>query len=198
MQKHSDLFFQVISSVVPGGVDEGIAEFASYFEAIQLKTDDFFVREGTVCSRIGFIQKGMIRHYYIDDDVETTRWVSVEGEFITGLGSYIRQKPCNHNLQAIAPTELWVISKSNFDKAYQNSPAVRQLWLHTIEELCLGFEDRIYTQLSSDAEKRYLYMMEKWPQIIEKVPQKYIASMMGIKPESLSRLRAKLTQQRIS
>ncbi len=196
MQKSNDLFFQTIQAVVPGQ-SEDVAAFAKHFEPMQLKTDDFFVKEGGVCSRIGFIRKGMIRHYYVNDNVETTRWVSVEGEFITALGSFIQQKPCNHYLQAISPCDLWVISKSNFDKVYNDSSFVQKLWLRIIEATCLGFEDRIYIQLSSDAEKRYLYMMEKWPAIIEKVPQKYIASMMGIQPESLSRIRAKL-QKRIS
>lgn len=192
----SGILSQTISAVVPDAGDE-VAEFVKQFELVQLKTDEFFVKEGAVCSRIGFILKGMIRHYYMSESVETTRWVSVDGEFVTALGSYLKQQPCNHYLQAITTCEVLIISKSNFDKIYTSSVTVQKLWLRMIEYTCLGFEDRIYMQLSSDAEQRYLYMMEKWPQIIEKVPQKYIASMMGVQPESLSRIRAKL-QKRIS
>lgn len=173
-------------------------EFADRFQVVTLKTDDYFAKDGEPCNRIGFIQKGMIRHFYVNDEEETTRWVSLEGEFIAVLSSFILQKPSNHYLQAIAPTELLVISKHDFDQIYRTSNMVQQLWLRVIEMTCLGFEDRIYQQLSADAKKRYLYMMKVWPQIIKNVPQKYIASMMGIKPESLSRLRAKLAQQGIS
>jgi len=197
MQKPTDLLFKTIQSVVPVSENE-LDEFTDRFQVISLKTDDYFAKEGEPCLRIGFILKGMIRHFYLNEDTETTRWVSLEGEFIAVLSSFILQKPSNHYLQAIAPTELLVISKSDFDQMYRTSNMVQQLWLRMIEMTCLGFEDRIYQQLSADAEKRYLYMMKMWPQIIKNVPQKYIASMMGIKPESLSRLRAKLAGQGIS
>jgi len=197
MQKPTDLLFKTIQSVVPVSENE-LDEFADRFQVVSLKTDDYFAKEGEPSNRIGFIQKGMIRHFYVNDEEETTRWVSLEGEFIAVLSSFILQKPSNHYLQAIVPTELLVISKSDFDQMYRTSNMVQQLWLRVIEMTCLGFEDRIYQQLSADAEKRYLYMMKMWPQIIKNVPQKYIASMMGIKPESLSRLRAKLAQQGIS
>jgi len=197
MQKPTDLLFKTIQAVVQVSEKE-LEEFASPFQLINLKTDDYFAKEGEPCLRIGFILKGMMRHFYLNEDTETTRWVSLEGEFIAVLGSFIMQKPSNHYLQAIAPTELLVISKQDFDRIYYTNNMVQQLWLRMIEMTCLGFEDRIYQQLSADAEKRYLYMMKVWPQIIKNVPQKYIASMMGIKPESLSRLRAKLADQGIS
>ncbi len=197
MQKPTDLLFRTVQSVVPVTKGE-LEQFADLFHLMTLKTDDYFAREGEPCLRIGFIQKGMIRHFYINDETETTRWVSLEGEFIAVLNSFILQRPRNHYLQAIAQTELLVISKLDFDQIYRESNMVQQLWLRMIEMTCLGFEDRIYQQLSADAETRYLYMMKVWPQIVKNVPQKYIASMMGIKPESLSRLRAKLAQRGIS
>jgi len=197
MQKPTDFLFKTIQSVVPVSEKE-LEEFAAPFQLISLKTDGYFAKEGEPCLRIGFIVKGMIRHFYINDATETTRWVSLKGEFIAVLSSFILQKPSNHYLQAIVPTELLVISKKDFDRIYHNNNMVQQLWLRMIEMTCLGFEDRVYQQLSADAEKRYLYMMKVWPKIISEVPQKYIASMMGIKPESLSRLRAKLAKQGIS
>jgi CRP-like cAMP-binding protein len=197
MQKPTDLLFKTIQSVVPASEIE-MDLFFSRFKMIKLETDDYFAKDGEPCLNIGFIQKGMIRYFYSNDGDETTRWVSLEGEFIAVLSSFILQKPSNYYLQAITPTELLVISKTDFDQIYRASTMVQQLWLRMIEMTCLGFEDRIYQQLSADAEKRYLYMMKVCPQIIKNVPQKYIASMMGIKPESLSRLRAKLAQQGIS
>jgi CRP-like cAMP-binding protein len=197
MEVNRSLLLTTIEAVLPKGVHD-IQEFATLFESVHLDANEFFLKEGSVCSSIGFILNGMIRHYYINDSIETTRWVSKEGEFVTALGSFLQQKPSSHYLQAIVSCDLLVISKSDFEKVYKTNPSVQQLWLRMMEHTCLGFEDRIYIQLSSDAEKRYLYMIEKWPQLIEKVPQKYIASMMGIKPESLSRLRSKLAKKGIS
>jgi len=166
MQKPTDLLFKVIQSVVPVSEKE-LEEFAAPFQLINLKTDDYFAREGESCLRIGFILKGMIRHFYINDETETTRWVSLEGEFHCGIEIVLFwQKPSNHYLQAIAPTALLVISKSDFDQIYSTNKMVQQALASYDGNASLGFEDRIYQQLSADAEKRYLYMMKVWPQII--------------------------------
>jgi CRP-like cAMP-binding protein len=197
MQKPVSLFTEVLQSVVPITEDEAAAIF-QHFTLMELKTDDYFVREGQVCERIGFISSGMIRHYYLNDKEEVTRWISLDNEFVTALSSFIYNRPCSHFLQAITPCKLWCISRSDWDSLYQKHELLRQFWTRMLEINVAGFEDRVYQQLASDAEKRYLYFIDRFPGFIEKVPQKYIASMIGIKPESLSRLRAKLSRKGIS
>lgn len=184
-------FIHLLQQVVPI-TDAQAAEFFTCFKPFELKTDEFFVREGQVCNRIGFMETGMIRHYYINEKEEITRWMSLEGEFITALGSFIRSTPCNHFLQAISPCKLLVIDGDTWWDQYHKHEILRNFWVRIMEYHVIGFEDRVYQQLASDAEQRYLYFMRYYPRFLEKVPQKYIASMIGIKPESLSRLRAKL------
>lgn len=193
MQEIPISFIQELQKVVPIADAQAI-EFFQSFNPIDIKKDDFFVREGQQCNRIGFLETGMIRHYYINKKEEITRWMSLEGEFITALGSFIRSTPCNQNLQAITPCKLWVIDRESWWELYHKHEILRNFWVRMIEFNVIGFEDRVYQQLASDAEERYLYFMKHFPRFLEKVPQKYIASMIGIKPESLSRLRSMLSK----
>ncbi|GDX46260.1 cAMP-binding protein [Bacteroidota bacterium] len=193
MQQIPISFIQQIQQVVP--ITEVQAnEFFQFFNLLDVEKDAFFVREGQLCNRIGFLETGMIRHFYINKKEEITRWMSLEGEFITQLGSFIRSTPSNQYLQAITPCKLWVIDRETWWKLYQKQEILRTFWVRMIELNVIGFEDRVYQQLASDAEERYLYFMKHFPRFLEKVPQKYIASMIGIKPESLSRLRSILSK----
>ncbi len=195
MNNPLDLITKTIQSTIEASPTE-INLFFDHFKLQKLKADEYFIREGEVCNKIGFITKGMIRYFYVDDQEETTRWVSLEGEFATSLGSFITGQPCSHHLQAIGSCDVWVISKSNWQKLSKHHEWLRNFWTRVLEITCVGFEDRVYQQLASSAEQRYEYMMKRYPHFIEKVPQKYVASMMGIKPESLSRVRAQMARKR--
>jgi len=174
---------------------EEIKIFFDELECHSLQTDDYFLKEGQVCNKIGFLAKGMVRHFYVDADEETTRWVSLEGDFFISLASFITNQPSSHHLQAIAPSEVWELSKDKWQILYRDHAWVKELWARVLEINCVGFEDRVYQQLARSAEQRYEYMMTRFPDFIQKVPQKYIASMMGVKPESLSRLRAQMAKK---
>lgn len=188
------MFTKVLQAVVPIS-DEQAGNFFAHFEPQQLAAEEYFVREGQVCGRIAFLETGMVRHFYLNEGEEVTRWMSLEGDFLTSLGSFILQKPSSHYLQAVNPCKMWVINAPLWWKLYGEHEILRSLWTRMMEINVIGFEDRVYQQLASDAEQRYLYFMRHYPAFIERVPQKYIASMIGIKPESLSRLRASISKK---
>jgi CRP-like cAMP-binding protein len=170
-------------------------EVFRYFKRERLAAGQYFVKKDQVCDSVGFIESGMVRHFYLQEGEEVTRWVSLENEFVTALSSFISAKPCSHYLQAIGNCRIWTLRKPVWTELLQNHAFIREFWLRVLEFNVMGFEDRIYQQLAGDAEQRYRFFMERFPEFIEKVPQKYIASMIGIKPESLSRLRKKLAKK---
>lgn len=191
MQKPVAEITRAFQDLVPFS-GEAAAAFCDQLQCLELKPDDYFVRRGQVCHHLGFLQSGMIRHYYTTAREEVTRWMSLEGEFVTALSSFIQGTPCNHHLQAVSKSTLWVIPRASWQQLYAHHEVLRHLWVRIMELNVIGFEDRVFQQLSGDAEQRYLYFMQNFPKFLEKVPQKYIASMIGIKAESLSRVRAKL------
>jgi CRP/FNR family transcriptional regulator, anaerobic regulatory protein len=157
---------------------------------IILKKGDFFSEQGQICKEIGFVVKGMCRHFYDTENDEITRWIVLENEFVNSLGSFITQTPSNENIQAIKPTEIVMASKKDWDNLLAENEFARLLWTRNIEQLYVGMETRVFNLIALGAEERYQWMLKHQPKFNSLVPDKYVASMLGIKPRHMSRIRA--------
>lgn len=162
-----------------------------FTEKISLANGNFFIKENEVVDGIGFIVKGSCRYFYNINGNEITRWVSLEGEFITSLSSFIYRNPTNENIQAIRDTEIIFAKKQAWDELLGTNEALRRLWTHKMEALYVGMEERVHILITLNAEQRYKWMFENQPKFIAEVPDKYLASMLGITPRHLTRLRSK-------
>lgn len=157
----------------------------------QLKEGENFQQEGHVCQYIALIVKGQFRYFYNTDQGEVTRWISLEGDFMTSLSSFIQQKPSVENIQATKDSTLILMSKTIWLELYAKHEFIREFWLRTISYNYIGMEERVFHQIALTAEQRYQWMLENYPRFNQEVPDKYIASMLGITPRHLSRIRAK-------
>ncbi|WP_194778331.1 Crp/Fnr family transcriptional regulator [Pararhodonellum marinum] len=151
---------------------------------------EYFLQQGHVCQHIALIAKGQFRYYYNTEAGDVTRWISLQGDFMTSLASFIQEKPAVENIQAIKDSELWMIPKSAWKALYANHEFIRQFWLRTMEYNYIGMEERVFNQIALSAEERYRWMLDHYPRFNQEVPDKYIASMLGITPRHLSRIRA--------
>ncbi len=159
------------------------------FKSLHLAKGEYFVKEGKVCRQMAFIELGYMRMYDIVDGKEITLWIGSAGSFITSLSSFVFETVNNWNIQAISDCKLYVINRS--DHFMLNKTEVR--WLE-FDNLLLAnsyalLERRMFSQLHTTAKERFLSLMEDEPNLFNNVPLQYIASMIGIAPESLSRLR---------
>jgi CRP-like cAMP-binding protein len=185
---------KLIQKIMQLGLDENQArELVSLFkDEVSLKRNDFWLSENTICQHLGFISAGMCRHFYYNDKGdEITRWVSLENEFITSIGSFIRQNKTTENIQALQPTKILVLNKEDWENFCKKNQNAYFFWARAIEEYLIGLEERIYSLIALNAKDRYELLRKTYPQIILNVPDKYLASILGIKPRHLSRLRAK-------
>jgi CRP/FNR family transcriptional regulator, anaerobic regulatory protein len=155
-----------------------------------LDRGDYFVQRGYTCHNLAFMVDGMCRHYYDTEKGEGTRWVVLPNEFITSLGSFISQRPAEENIQAIKPTALLIASRKDWQEIYDQEEFVRMVWLKSIEENYVGMENRVFNLIAMTAEERYDWMLKHQPRFNQHVPDKYVASMLGILPRHLSRIRA--------
>ena len=158
-------------------------------EFIQLKKNDIFINEGQIAKDIAFTNEGYLRVYYNHDGDEITRDITPLHTFVTALPSFVSQTPSFEVISAITDCELIIISKENLEYLYNKYPKWERLGRRIIEEMFVESQRRIYSFITETAEQRYKKFLKLYPEMIRDVPLKYIADFMGIKFQSLSRLR---------
>jgi CRP/FNR family transcriptional regulator, anaerobic regulatory protein len=164
---------------------------SSMFKEDTLAKGDFFLKQGHPAHKMSFIKSGLIRIFTHDDGKEITQWISGSGYFVTEISSFMFGGSSRWNMQALTEVELFTISKTD----YQNIVKVVPQW-HELEKLfivkCFAIlENRIYNHLSKSAEERYHDFFAQNPSLFNQVPLQYIASMLGMTPETFSRIRNK-------
>ncbi|HLZ87562.1 MAG TPA: cyclic nucleotide-binding domain-containing protein [Puia sp.] len=174
-----------------GVADEDMEVLVSAFYPATLEKGDFFLRAGRICDKLSFHREGLMRVFARHGEKEVTQWISFKGNFITDLQGIVCDEPSRFTVQALTRCELYTIDK----KDYLDLPRRIAKWA-TLERMlitrCFGFmETRVFSLLSMSGEERYAYLQGQNPELFDTVPLKYLASMMGMTPESLSRIRKK-------
>ncbi len=177
-------------------VSPALREAFQIFQPQRHDKGTIWIRENQIAKRVAFILKGKIRHFYNIDGKEYTRWVSLENNFVTAFSSFVSQRPSQENLECIEHCELLSTSREQFYAVKDKFPEIQQLWTLSLESEIVGYEDRVFQLITTDSEKRYLDFLEKYPKQALEIPQKYIASMLGIAPRHLSRIRNKLANRK--
>ncbi len=161
---------------------------AALFKSRKIKKNEFLLEQGTVCNDLVFVQEGCLRLYYVHDEVEISVWFAFVNSSAIDIYSFISEKPSVYFLQAIEDSEIWYMPKTELLKLYQTHPKMQEMMRCFWEDAVLNLIDR-FTALQRDtAEERYLDLLSK-PAYMQKIPQKYLASFIGVTPTSLSRIR---------
>jgi CRP/FNR family transcriptional regulator, anaerobic regulatory protein len=164
---------------------------SSFFHHQLLKKGEFLIRAGRPCDCFAFVASGLIRIYLEVDDREVTQWIVTKNYFTTDLSSFILNKPGRWNMQALEDSDIWVIQKEDYQKLASVVPRwvefERLLLIHCFVYL----EERVLSHLYMTAEERFHHLFTLEPALFNKVPLQYLASMLGMTPETLSRLRKK-------
>ncbi|PSR56766.1 Crp/Fnr family transcriptional regulator [Adhaeribacter arboris] len=172
--------------------EEDLALIDVYFHPITLRKKAFLWRTGEICSLIGFVSQGAIRHYFYKEGEEKTCGISIENMFFTDYDSLYNHVPTPTNSQAIEDSVVLTITRPNLQLLYQQSPRFESFGRMMAEKAVQTASERAASLSCDTPEERYLSLMAQNPQLFRRVPQKYIASMLGISPESLSRIRKRI------
>ena len=168
-----------------------LTQFGSLFKRQRLKKGDKFFKTGRVCDKLSFIQSGLLRIYVQTPDKEVTQWISTKGYFVTDLASLIFNTPARWTIQALTDVEIYTIDKGDYNRIGKLIPKWYELEKLFIARCFTILEDRIFTHLSMSAEERYHFFFEQNKALFHQVPLQYIASMLGMTPETFSRIRKK-------
>jgi CRP/FNR family transcriptional regulator, anaerobic regulatory protein len=173
---------------------EEVSAISSMFQKVNLEKGEFFLKTGRYSERLGFVQAGVIREFVIINDKEVTKWISTKGYFVVDLSSFIFKQTARWNIQALTDCELFVINIDNYKEIGKRIPRWAELEKLFIAKCFTVLEDRVLTHLAMTAEERYLHLLAFNKELFQLVPLQYLASMLGMTPETLSRLRKKSVQ----
>ena len=171
--------------------DVELEDITNKFKSKVVKKNSYLLRQGDTCKDLVFVQKGCLRLYYLKDDIEVSVWFAFQQSSAIEIYSFISENPSNYFLQAIEDSEVLYLPKTELNKLYQHQPKMQEMMRNFWEDVILNLINRFTALQKDSAEKRYLDLLNK-PAYLETIPQKYLASFIGVTPTSLSRIRKQI------
>lgn len=169
----------------------------SYLRERKVKKGQFLVHEGAVSRSTNFVNEGSVRTYFIDmNGQEHIVQFAIEGWWISDLNSFIMQTPATFNVQAIEDCVILELSFESLEILYEKVPKMERYFRVVTQRAFVAFQQRIVQNISMTAEDRYLAFQQKYPKIELRIPQKLVASYLGISAEFLSKIKKRLKESR--
>lgn len=181
---------QQLKKILP---DDRIEEFFSIGTVKSIKLSEFFIREGEIPSKIAFVYSGLFRYFYVNGKGdEYTKALISETHFISSYSAMILKRPSYFSIEALEDSQVLEIRWPNFQQLMDKEVFWMKFLIKFIEKGYIIKEKRERDLLLLDAETRYRDFLKEFPGIDQRIKQGIIASYLGIKPETLSRIRKKI------
>lgn len=163
------------------------------FQPVLMPKNRILEEEGKIPQYLYYIISGFLRlFYYNDNGDEVTTHINCPHGFFTSFSEFTNQTKASANVETITECQLLRISSPDYETLMSKSLFWKDYGMHVLQESITYNEDRSKDLATLSAEQRYLKLMKSYPDILQNVPLQYIASFLGIKPESLSRIRRNL------
>jgi CRP-like cAMP-binding protein len=188
-----ELFFQKFNEKVSLNAEEEEI-IKTYLTPKKLRRKQYLLQAGDVCKVIAFVEKGVLREYSLGENGnEHIIQFALEGWTISDLYSFLTGESATYNIDALEDAELVLISKSAHEELLQKVPKYEIYTRMQLTGAYLAMQKRLTSMISLSLEERYGNLTSIYPNIVQRVPQHMIASYMGLKPETLSRVRRKIS-----
>ncbi len=174
---------------IGGFSDTDIDFFLSKLEEFTIIKGDQFLQEGQICRYLGYIESGLLMYYRTYDGIEIPTDFGIENDWASHLNSFTNKTPSDLNIKALENTRLLKLSAENFEKIYSVQPKFILLKDYYTERSFVSHTRHTADLAMLNAKQRYYKFMQERPDLVNRIPQYYIAAYLGIKPQSLSRLR---------
>lgn len=169
--------------------------FQSILKIEKVKKKTRLVEFGSICRKIYFVEKGSVRLYYYKDGEEVCGNFFFENELAGSFESFIEQKASLQILETLEDSIFITFSYEEHQKLYEKHPVYYRVFMNILNRSFISIQKLISLYILTDPLERYLYLIKHYPVIIQRVPQKYISSFLGITPFSLSRIKARLAKK---
>jgi CRP/FNR family transcriptional regulator, anaerobic regulatory protein len=189
----TDQIIQSIKNLVPLN-DEEEKAFLQILAVKAFKKKEFLLQEGQICDSLFFVNSGCLRVFFNVEGVENTIQFFFANAWYTDFSSFLSQKPTIENLQALEPCSVIEIKKKDLYNLYETYPIFNKVGRVFTENAFLSVSNLNKMLTNEEPEQRYLNLFERRPEIVKNIPQHYIASYLGIKPETLSRIRKRISR----
>jgi len=170
--------------------DEAMEWLSQHIEVFTFKKNEILLQQGKICHYLYFVKKGLLGAYYQLDDHEVCNWISMEGDFATSYYSFITRKPSYEIIECFEACEVEAIHFTTLHEMYSKFPASERTGRLILEDYYARLEERLISLQFKSAKERYAQLLEKRSDIILRAPLGRIASYLGMKQETLSRIRA--------
>ena len=177
-------------------IDNGdIEAFVSKASLQKFCKKEFFIKEGEVCNRLLFIHKGAFRYFVLHEGNDLTKDFAIDTQnpFCTSFTSFIKQEPSQIWIEALEDSTVWMWEAAYVAQLFQSHPGWTLFAKKMSESLYIRKERRELNFLRLSSEERYRRFLIDFPQFHQRIPQYHIASYLGLTPESLSRIRARIS-----
>jgi CRP-like cAMP-binding protein len=174
---------------------EQIGIIKSKHFSLSLKSNEILLSEGKVCNFEAFLMKGLLRSYYTIEGNERIVQFFKEGDCVGDFKSYLSEKPSKLTIQAIENCEFFMCFKKDLDDLIYEIPGWSNYRKRFYENLFIVMENITESILTTSPEKRYITLLNETPELINRIPQYYVAQYIGIKPESLSRMKRRIIKK---
>lgn len=191
MQEHEKLFANIRRFVQIE--QEDALKIAAIARVVQIRKRQFIDQPGYVCRFRNYVVKGAFRSFYVSKDgKEHTVQIAIDDWFVSDFYSYITQTPATLFVEALENSVIIQMHYDDIESLCRQIHSLSEYFRITTERAFAFSRKRALGNLSKTAEERYLDILERYPDIVNRVPQKVIASYLGMTPEFMSKIRKKL------
>ncbi|WP_229214176.1 Crp/Fnr family transcriptional regulator [Dyadobacter flavalbus] len=161
-----------------------------------MRKRQYLHQEGDICKNVAFIEKGLMRSYVVDSDgQEHIMAFALEGWTMGDLYSFLSEQISSQNIDALEDCELVLFSKSAHDELLSTMPKYETYFRILMTDAYMALQKRTLNIISLSLDDRYMFFIEQFPNIVQRVPQHMIASHMGLSAETLSRIRNRINKK---
>lgn len=165
------------------------SQFLHLFKEEEVPAKTVLLREGEISKKAFYIENGCIRAWFNNDGKDVTFQFFFEGQGVSSIESFRTDQPSLFTIETIEPCLLRSVSKTDFQTILDQSPVIRQQIEEQTFQRLIFYQKLFLSRIKDNPEKRYLDLLKNNPEVLQRVPQHYIASFLGITPVSLSRIR---------